>query len=76
MPGSHTANPRTCDQLQHQARRAYKSLFLQQFTSGWVAPPTRLGYVRLWKDAVEKHRAGPADSPLEMAVLVVEQGFL
>lgn len=51
-------------------RRACKGLCLQQFTSGWVAPPKHR-QMSLWEVAMEKHRAAP-----EMAVLVVELGLL
>lgn len=36
----------------------WQSTCLQQFTSGWVAPPTKHGHVRLWRVAMGKHRAG------------------
>lgn len=56
-------------------RRACKGVCLQQFTSGWVAPPTKHGHMRLWRVALEKARAGPADSLLKWQCLWWNRAF-
>lgn len=65
----------------------WQSTCLQQFASDQVAPSTKHGHIRLWKVAMEKHRARPLamshsrgvipDNNLpEMSALVVEWGIL
>lgn len=73
---SQLTEPEMSSSTRAGGRKACKGLCLQQLTSGWVAPPPKHGHMRLWEVAMEKHRAGPAGSLLEMAALVVELGLL